>query len=72
MRSVGRVARQGRPGAAFSFVAPKEVPYMIDCCLFIARKIENTHLSYVAKGLGTTAPEAGASCTYPCVALGQG
>ncbi|CEO96646.1 RNA helicase [Plasmodiophora brassicae] len=32
---VGRVARAGRTGRAFSLVEPAEVPYMLDLCLYV-------------------------------------
>ncbi len=32
---VGRAARQGRPGIAFSFVAPDELPYMMDLYTYL-------------------------------------
>lgn len=37
----GRVARAGRTGVAYSFVAPDEMPYMIDLHLFFGRKLIN-------------------------------
>lgn len=37
----GRVARAGRTGVAYSFVAPDELPYMIDLHLFFGRKLLN-------------------------------
>jgi len=36
---VGRTARAGKKGWAFSFVSPEELPYMIDLQLFLARKM---------------------------------
>ncbi|EFA83270.1 putative RNA helicase [Heterostelium album PN500] len=38
---VGRVARAGRKGTAYSLVSPDEIPYMIDLHLYLARKIIN-------------------------------
>lgn len=32
---VGRVARMGRSGTAYSLVAPDELPYMLDLFLFL-------------------------------------
>ncbi len=34
----GRAARQGRPGVAFSFVAPDELPYMIDLYKYLGKE----------------------------------
>lgn len=39
---VGRVARAGRTGTAFSFVAPEEVPFLIDLHLFLGRDVKFT------------------------------
>jgi ATP-dependent RNA helicase DDX54/DBP10 len=39
---VGRVARAGRSGTAYSFVSPDELPYMIDLHLFLARPLQNS------------------------------
>jgi len=36
---VGRVARAGRSGTAYSFVAPDELPFMIDLHLYLGRHI---------------------------------
>lgn len=36
---VGRTARAGKKGWAFSFVSPEELPYLIDLQLFLARKM---------------------------------
>ncbi|KAM9990286.1 hypothetical protein ACTFIY_006340 [Dictyostelium cf. discoideum] len=38
---VGRVARAGRSGVAYSLVSPDEVPYMIDLHLYLGRKFLN-------------------------------
>jgi ATP-dependent RNA helicase DDX54/DBP10 len=38
----GRVARMGRTGFAYSFVAHDELPYMLDLYLFLARKPVDT------------------------------
>ena len=37
---VGRVARAGRSGTAYSFVAPDEVPYVLDLHLFLGRSLK--------------------------------
>lgn len=37
--SVGRVARAGRSGTAYSLVAPDEVPYLLDLHLFLGRSL---------------------------------
>uniref|UniRef100_A0A915DVE4 Helicase C-terminal domain-containing protein n=1 Tax=Ditylenchus dipsaci TaxID=166011 RepID=A0A915DVE4_9BILA len=34
---VGRVARAGKPGVAFSLVTPDELPYLVDMFLFLGR-----------------------------------
>ncbi|XP_036027770.1 ATP-dependent RNA helicase DDX54 [Onychomys torridus] len=39
LHRVGRVARAGRSGTAYSLVAPDEVPYMLDLHLFLGRSI---------------------------------
>ena len=36
---VGRVARAGRTGTAHSFVAPDEVPYLLDLHLFLGKPL---------------------------------
>ncbi|KAM7253372.1 hypothetical protein ACFE04_025990 [Oxalis oulophora] len=36
---VGRVARAGRTGTAFSFVTPEDFPYLLDLHLFLSRPI---------------------------------
>ncbi|KAF9969077.1 ATP-dependent RNA helicase dbp10 [Actinomortierella ambigua] len=36
---VGRTARAGKKGVAYSFVSPEELPYLIDLQLFLARKM---------------------------------
>ncbi|KAL6079659.1 ATP-dependent RNA helicase DDX54 [Balamuthia mandrillaris] len=38
---VGRVARAGRSGTAYSLVAPEEVPFMLDLHLFLGRPAVN-------------------------------
>lgn len=38
---VGRAARQGRSGAAFSLVEPEEMAYMVDLHLFLGRSPQN-------------------------------
>lgn len=37
---IGRVARAGRSGKAFSFVAPDEIPYLLDLHLFLGKPIK--------------------------------
>ncbi|KAG9146720.1 hypothetical protein Leryth_005055 [Lithospermum erythrorhizon] len=37
---VGRVARNGRPGAAFSLVTSEDIPYMLDLHLLLSKPIE--------------------------------
>ncbi|KAL9657388.1 hypothetical protein ABK040_014376 [Willaertia magna] len=39
---VGRAARAGRTGTAFSIVSPDEIPYVLDLELFLGRKTKNT------------------------------
>ncbi|XP_026380513.1 putative DEAD-box ATP-dependent RNA helicase 29 [Papaver somniferum] len=36
---VGRVARNGRTGTAFSFVTPEDIPYVLDLHLFLSKPI---------------------------------
>jgi len=45
---VGRAARAGRIGTAYSLVSPEETPYMVDLHLFLGRKLSTTdaHTSY--------------------------
>lgn len=42
LHRVGRAARQGKEGIAFSFVTIEEVPYLVDVCTFIGIKFDNT------------------------------
>lgn len=37
--SIGRVARAGRSGTAYSLVAPDELPYLLDLHLFLGRSL---------------------------------
>ena len=46
---VGRAARAGRQGAAFNFVEPEEVPYMVDLHLYLGRKIHTEVLTAPAE-----------------------
>ncbi|EGZ25726.1 hypothetical protein PHYSODRAFT_486355 [Phytophthora sojae] len=39
---VGRAARAGRSGTAFSFVDPDESPFMVDLHLYIGRRLEDS------------------------------
>ncbi|KAJ8575595.1 hypothetical protein ON010_g3616 [Phytophthora cinnamomi] len=39
---VGRAARAGRSGTAFSFVDPDETPFMVDLHLYIGRRLEDS------------------------------
>ncbi len=41
---VGRVARAGRTGVAYSLVANDEMGYVLDLCLFLGRRIEGLHI----------------------------
>ena len=43
---VGRVARAGRIGTAFSFIASDEVAYMLDLCLFLGRPLKTAKDEY--------------------------
>ncbi|XP_028406075.1 ATP-dependent RNA helicase DDX54-like [Dendronephthya gigantea] len=43
---VGRVARAGRIGTAYSIIAPDEVAYMLDLCLFLGRPLKTARESY--------------------------
>jgi ATP-dependent RNA helicase DDX54/DBP10 len=38
---VGRTARNGMPGCAYSFVSNDEIPYMLDLLLFLGRPLNN-------------------------------
>ena len=39
MHRVGRVARAGRSGVAYSLVTRPELPYLVDLGLFLGKKI---------------------------------
>ena len=41
---VGRVARGGRAGAAFSLVTAADLPYMLDFLLFLGRPVSNVFM----------------------------
>ncbi|XP_062942479.1 ATP-dependent RNA helicase DDX54 isoform X2 [Cynocephalus volans] len=43
LHRVGRVARAGRSGTAYSLVAPDEVPYLLDLHLFLGRSLILAH-----------------------------
>ncbi|XP_045698720.1 ATP-dependent RNA helicase DDX54 isoform X1 [Phyllostomus hastatus] len=43
LHRVGRVARAGRSGTAYSLVAPDEVPYLLDLHLFLGRALSLAH-----------------------------
>ncbi|XP_008570802.1 PREDICTED: ATP-dependent RNA helicase DDX54 [Galeopterus variegatus] len=43
LHRVGRVARAGRNGTAYSLVAPDEVPYLLDLHLFLGRSLILAH-----------------------------
>ncbi|XP_040299753.1 ATP-dependent RNA helicase DDX54 [Herpailurus yagouaroundi] len=43
LHRVGRVARAGRSGTAYSLVAPDEVPYLLDLHLFLGRALTLAH-----------------------------
>ncbi|NP_001088266.1 DEAD-box helicase 54 L homeolog [Xenopus laevis] len=40
LHRVGRVARAGRSGTAYSFIAPDEIPYVYDLHLFLGRPLK--------------------------------
>ena len=42
---VGRVARQGRAGTAFTLLAASDLPYFLDLMLFLGRPVTNTTAS---------------------------
>lgn len=46
---VGRAARAGRSGTAFSFVDPDETPFMVDLHLYIGRRLEDSSPTAVEK-----------------------
>eukprot|EP01029_Cantina_marsupialis_P016592 TRINITY_DN36_c6_g1_i1.p1 TRINITY_DN36_c6_g1~~TRINITY_DN36_c6_g1_i1.p1 ORF type:complete len:887 (-),score=317.66 TRINITY_DN36_c6_g1_i1:175-2805(-) len=50
---VGRAARQGREGAAFSFVTPNEVPFLLDLTQFLGDKIKTSEEKYSLKTMTT-------------------
>ncbi|CAM9169059.1 unnamed protein product, partial [Pylaiella littoralis] len=47
---VGRAARQGRTGTAYSIVDPEEIPHMLDLHLFLGRKPTNVYEAPEAPG----------------------
>lgn len=47
---VGRAARAGRSGTAFSFVDPDETPFMVDLHLYIGRRLEDSAPTVVERG----------------------
>ncbi|CAN0002461.1 unnamed protein product, partial [Ectocarpus fasciculatus] len=61
---VGRAARQGRTGTAYSIVDPEEIPHMLDLHLFLGRKPTNVYAA--PKGPG---PDG---ATVDGVGLGDG
>jgi len=58
---VGRAARAGRSGTAYSLVAPDELPYLIDLQLFLGHKLilasNNSSISQTSSLLGTPMQE---------------
>lgn len=46
LHRVGRVARAGRGGTAFSLVCSDEVPYLYDLHLFLGRPVQLAHLEH--------------------------
>jgi len=57
---VGRVARAGRSGNAYSFVSPDEVPYLYDLHLFLDKELilaSNTCKLSLKDGIFGTAPQ---------------
>ncbi|XP_037277849.1 ATP-dependent RNA helicase DDX54 [Rhipicephalus microplus] len=57
---VGRVARAGRTGTAYSLVAPDEAPYLLDLHLFLGRELSlsNANSSPGESGLCGRVPQA--------------
>ncbi|XP_054930495.1 ATP-dependent RNA helicase DDX54 [Dermacentor andersoni] len=57
---VGRVARAGRTGTAYSLVAPDEAPYLLDLHLFLGRELcfSNSGSSPEESGLCGRVPQA--------------
>jgi len=49
---VGRVARQGRSGAAFSLVTSSDLPYVLDFLLFLGLPVSNVYLGGEGGGVG--------------------
>lgn len=47
---VGRAARAGRSGTAFSFVDPDETPFMVDLHLYIGRRLEDSAPNTLERG----------------------
>uniref|UniRef100_A0A8D2D0K2 ATP-dependent RNA helicase DDX54 n=1 Tax=Sciurus vulgaris TaxID=55149 RepID=A0A8D2D0K2_SCIVU len=53
LHRVGRVARAGRSGTAYSLVAPDEVPYLLDLHLFLGRSLTLARPHEEPSGAGT-------------------
>ena len=58
---VGRVARQGRVGTAFSLVSNEELPYMIDLHLFLGHKLVGELEEYDEEGVPVNTGPRGAA-----------
>ncbi|XP_069877542.1 ATP-dependent RNA helicase DDX54 [Dipodomys merriami] len=54
LHRVGRVARAGRSGTAYSLVAPDEVPYLLDLHLFLGRALNLARPQEEASGAVST------------------
>ncbi|XP_004753336.1 ATP-dependent RNA helicase DDX54 isoform X1 [Mustela putorius furo] len=53
LHRVGRVARAGRSGTAYSLVAPDEVPYLLDLHLFLGRALTPARPHEGSSGAGS-------------------
>lgn len=64
---VGRVARAGRPGRAFSLVCPDELPYLLDLQLFLGKELVSAAAAAAGNSGGATAAwEAPSNATTLC------
>eukprot|EP00055_Hartaetosiga_balthica_P012069 m.57405 g.57405 ORF g.57405 m.57405 type:complete len:840 (-) comp7826_c0_seq1:136-2655(-) len=55
---VGRVARAGRKGVAYSFVSPDEVPYLFDLHTYLGRKLNTSGSSKDKNGIFGEIPQS--------------
>ncbi len=65
---VGRAARQGRPGIAFSFVAPDELPYMMNLYTYLGKEPISPDIDFEGYSVNEITPENAHYGAFPqCV-----